>query len=462
MDSTILFPSLPKWFTPRDYQIDAIQRWTENGYHGLLEMATGTGKTLTALTAITKRFEETQRLVVVILCPYQHLVDQWAKDAKSFGMDPILCYGSKSQWTSLLSGKITQYNFKIKNFICVITTNNTFKNAHFQAHLSRISDGGMIVADEAHNLGTKQSLQSLPPTFKNRLALSATPVRHHDDIGTEQLLNYFGGSIYKFTLEEAIKKGFLTKYYYYPHLVSLTEDELEIYHDLTNKISKLINLSDQQSIEATGNNTGALEMLLIKRARLINSAQQKDILLKKQLKMQETLNHTIVYCGDHSKDDQRHVDHIAQFLHDDLNISAKTFTSTESKELRQTLLKEFSDNTIQALVAIRCLDEGVDVPSAETAYILASTTNPKEFIQRRGRILRKHPGKEYAYIHDYIVIPRPLTEIDLLTDKEFNIERRLLMNELKRVNEFASISENHYQALQILNPIKEAFNLVDL
>lgn len=462
MDSTILFPSLPKWFTPRDYQIDAIQRWTENGYHGLLEMATGTGKTLTALTAITKRFEETQRLAVVILCPYQHLVDQWAKDAESFGMDPILCYGSKSQWTSLLSGKITQYNFKIKNFICVITTNNTFKNAHFQAHLSRISDGGMIVADEAHNLGTKQSLQSLPPTFKNRLALSATPVRHHDDIGTEQLLNYFGGSIYKFTLEEAIKKGFLTKYYYYPHLVSLTEDELEIYHDLTNKISKLINLSDQQSIEANGNNTGALEMLLIKRARLINSAQQKDILLKKQLKMQETLNHTIVYCGDHSKDDQRHVDHIAQFLHDDLNISAKTFTSTESKELRQTLLKEFSDNTIQALVAIRCLDEGVDVPSAETAYILASTTNPKEFIQRRGRILRKHPGKEYAYIHDYIVIPRPLTEIDLLTDKEFNIERRLLMNELKRVNEFASISENHYQALRILNPIKEAFNLVDL
>ena len=462
MDSTILFPSLPKWFTPRDYQIDAIQRWTENGYHGLLEMATGTGKTLTALTAITKRFEETQRLAVVILCPYQHLVDQWAKDAESFGMDPILCYGSKSQWTSLLSGKITQYNFKIKNFICVITTNNTFKNAHFQAHLSRISDGGMIVADEAHNLGTKQSLQALPPTFKNRLALSATPVRHHDDIGTEQLLNYFGGSIYKFTLEEAIKKGFLTKYYYYPHLVSLTEDELEIYHDLTNKISKLINLSDQQSIEATGNNTGALEMLLIKRARLINSAQQKDILLKKQLKMQETLNHTIVYCGDHSKDDQRHVDHIAQFLHDDLNISAKTFTSTESKELRQTLLKEFSDNTIQALVAIRCLDEGVDVPSAETAYILASTTNPKEFIQRRGRILRKHPGKEYAYIHDYIVIPRPLTDIDLLTDKEFNIERRLLMNELKRVNEFASISENHYQALRILNPIKEAFNLVDL
>lgn len=178
--------------------------------------------------------------------------------------------------------------------------------------------------------------------------------------------------------------------------------------------------------------------------------------------MQETLDHTIVYCGDHSIENQRHVDHIAQFLSEDLNISAKTFTSTESKELRQILLKEFSENAIQALVAIRCLDEGVDVPSAETAYILASTTNPKEFIQRRGRILRKHPGKEYAYIHDYIVIPRPLTEIDLLTDKEFNIERRLLMNELKRVNEFASISENHYQALQVLNPIKEAFNLVDL
>ncbi|WP_214798999.1 MULTISPECIES: DNA phosphorothioation system restriction enzyme [unclassified Exiguobacterium] len=462
MDSTIQFPSLPSWFTPRDYQLEAISEWRANNYQGLLEMATGTGKTLTALTAITKRFEESGRLAVIILCPYQHLVDQWAKDAKTFRMDPILCYGSKSQWSATLSGKITQYNFKIKNFMCVITTNSTFKNAHFQAQLNRIADAGMLVADEAHNLGTKQSLQSLPVQFKNRLALSATPIRHHDEIGTEQLLNYFGGSIYKFTLEEAIKKGFLTKYYYYPHLVSLTEEELEIYHELTNKISKLINLSDDKSIESSGNDTGMLEMLLIKRARLINAAQEKDILLKQQLSTQDNLTHTIVYCGDHSKEDQRHVDHIAQFLNDDLKITAKTFTSTETKELRQTLLRDFSENNIQALVAIRCLDEGVDVPSAETAYILASTTNPKEFIQRRGRILRKHPGKEYAYIHDYIVIPRPLSEIDLLTDKEFNIERRLLMNELKRVNEFASISENHYQALRVLNPIKEAFNLVDL
>ena len=462
MDSTSTIPSLPNWFFPRDYQLTAISKWEHHNYQGLLEMATGTGKTLTALTAITYKFQHTKRLAVIILCPYQHLVDQWAKDAKAFGMERILCYGSKNNWYTSLGGMITQYNFKITNFTCIITTNNTFKGEAFQNQLKRIADHGTLVADEAHNLGTDQAIKSLPAQFQNRLALSATPIRHHDEIGTERLLNYFNGSIYSFSLEEAIQEGYLTKYYYYPHLVALTEEELEQYHELTNKILKLVNIQESSSIEPTGNDKSMLEMLLIKRARLINAAKEKDLLLKEQLQSQSDLSKTIIYCGDHKTEDERHVDYISDFLNHELHISARTFTSTEKKELRKQLLRDFTDNHIKALVAIRCLDEGVDIPSAETAYILASTTNPKEFIQRRGRILRKSPGKEYAYIHDYIVIPRPLEEIDLLTDQEFNIERRLLVNELKRVNEFASISENQFQALQVINPIKEAFNLVDL
>lgn len=451
------YPTIPTQFNIRDYQQNAIKSWFRNECQGLLEMATGTGKTVTALSAIAKLGEVTRRLAVVIVCPYTHLVDQWVKDIKLFNMSPIVAYRSKSVWEDDLANYIAAFNSGVLNHFCLITTNATFATTTMQRVISSLIGDVVFVADEAHHLGAEISRKYLNGNFPYRLALSATPNRWFDDVGTSELINYFGGKVvFEFGLNRAIGK-FLTEYYYYPHIIILDEDESDKYFKITRKIVKLYIKDDQNK-----DDTKSLEGLLIERARIINHARNKMVKLKEIMQEHKDESHNIVYCGDSNVDGEKQIDAVVKILGTGLKMKVHTFTSREDGKIRKKLLDRFESGELQTLVAIKCLDEGVDVPATQRAFILASSTNPREFIQRRGRVLRKHPNKKYSYIHDFIVIPRKLDEVKFIEPSVFNIERNMIKRELKRFSEFADLALNGPIAHQTLNEIKHAYNLLDI
>ena len=425
-------PYLPKDIVLRKYQSEAIDAWFENGCRGLWEMATGTGKTITALSALAKLREEKEHLFVVVACPYQHLVDQWYEEAAKFGFEPILAYKNSATWVNRLNTALVRYNYGARDIVFTITTQTTFISETMQKLLSKLKRGAVLVADEVHHLGTERSRKRLTDVFNRRLGLSATPNRWFDESGTTALKTYFGDTVYEFSLNKAIKNGYLCPYYYHPHLVELTDDEFKEYERLTESISKLYHQVEYDEASE------ALERLLIKRATLLNRAENKltklaELLIDKVA----SLHHTLFYCA-HGR-----IDPVLELL-TNLRLRIAKFTAEESAAKRQELLKMFASGHLQALVAMRCLDEGVDVPSTRTAYILASSSNPKEFIQRRGRILRKSPGKEHAEIHDLIAVP-PIDYREYPT-ATFRTERKIIGRELRRFNEFAGMALNKFEA----------------
>ncbi len=437
-------PAIPAHVTLRGYQEEAIAAWFEHNCKGLLEMATGTGKTITALAASARLYEREERLAVIIAVPYQHLVDQWQEEAKAFGYRPILAYQSKSRWLDGLNHAVVEFNGRYRPFISVITTHATFISPDFQAAIARLQAPTLLIADEAHHLGAERSRQNYPQHIPYRLALSATPDRWFDDMGTAALRAYFGETVFAFTLEQAIGVS-LTPYYYYPHLVPLTDEEMEEYEALSVKIARLVNQEEVEKQEA-------LKMLLIKRARLLNTAVNKLTTLSNLIDQESYIEHTLFYCAPGQIDD------VMRLVGWEKGILIDQFTAEEDAKERQRLLRDFANGNLQALAAMKCLDEGVDVPSTRTAYFLASSSNPREFIQRRGRILRQFPGKEYSIIHDLIAVP-PAT-LDQ-TAPTFQAERNIMRRELARFKEFAHPAKNKHQALEVIWNLAKHYGLLD-
>lgn len=265
----VIKPQLPPDLETRPYQIEAIDSWFNNDCRGLFEMATGTGKTKTALSASVRLYEREKRLAVIITVPYQHLVDQWNKESQQFGYRPILAYQSKSSWFDLLNSMVMDFSSGYRECLTVITTHTTFISPDFQATIARLNGPSLIIADEAHHLGAERSRQNYPQQIPFRLALSATPDRWFDDEGTAALRGYFGETVFSFTLEQAIGVS-LTEYYYYPHIVQLTDEELETYQELSVKIAQLAGRDDERAQES-------LKLLLIRRAELLNKAANKIV-----------------------------------------------------------------------------------------------------------------------------------------------------------------------------------------
>jgi len=437
-------PVIPNSITMRPYQDEAIAAWFAHGCHGLFEMATGTGKTITALAASARLFEREGRLAIIIAVPYQHLVDQWHQEAAEFGYKPVLAYQSKSSWLDELNHQIIEFNGGYRQFISVVVTHSTFISPDFQGTIARLQTPALIIADEAHHLGAERSRQHYPEYIPYRLALSATPDRWFDDAGSDVLRAYFGETVFTFSLEDAIGVS-LTPYYYYPHLVSLTEDEMVEYEALSLKIARLINQEDEDK-------QAALKMLLIKRANLLNTAVNKLDTLAELIDQETYLEHTLFYCAPNQ------INEVMQLVGWEKGILIDQFTAEENPQERQRLLASFANGNLQALAAMKCLDEGVDVPSTRTAYFLASSSNPREFIQRRGRILRKSPGKEYSIIHDLIAVP-PVTYDQ--TSPSFQVERSIIKRELQRFKEFANPALNKQTALDVIWDLASHYGLLD-
>jgi DNA phosphorothioation system restriction enzyme len=456
--------NIPDSIDLRGYQKKAIESWIENNGRGTMKMATGTGKTVTALSAMVKLDEfykkKEKPYLIIVICPYIHLVNQWDKEAKNFGYDPILCYQSKHHWLRKVNPKINSLNSAAIENLFLITTNTTFAMTPFQNILKNVYVPKVIIADEMHNLGSKKLSKKLPEFIERRLGLSATPERWFDEAGTEYLYKYFGKTIIEFNLEQAISKGFLTPYDYYPVLIQMTENEMEEYKNISKEIAAYSN--SEESLD----DNEKVKHLLIKRARLKASAKNKIPELKRIIEKNNLIEstHNLVYCGDGSvdtgtnKSEQKQISLVTKMLGKKLGMFVNKYIAETPNDKRKLILNEFSEGKLNALVAIKCLDEGVDIPAIKRAFILASSTNPRQFIQRRGRVLRRYSGKDKAQIWDFLVIPSP----DEVDDSTFNLERNLIKSELKRVIEFTKIARNGPQAEEKLIELKKKYGLMHM
>lgn len=475
IDKTNIAPRIPEGFELRDYQVEAIDKWEEQDFKGIFDMATGTGKTYTGLGAavrLSKRLED--RFALIIVCPYQHLVEQWVEDIVLFGMKPIIGYSSSIQrsWKKNLESAIRDQKLKVRKreFFCFITTNATFSSEFVQNQLSKIRSDILLMVDEAHNFGADNLRRLLLPNYKYRLALSATLDRHGDPEGTEALYRYFGGKCIEYSLEKAIGEGKLTPYKYYPVIVSLSDIELQEYDNLTTQIAKC--LTKDKRGKTVLSEKG--KRLALQRSRLVAGASGKIQALEKYIMPYIEDKHILVYCGATTvfdgnqenmqidNDEIRQIDLVTDLLGNKLHMKVSQFTSKENVEERNILKREFADGSnLQALIAIKCLDEGVNIPKIKTAFILASTNNPKEYIQRRGRVLRLAEGKDYAEIYDFITLPRKLDEVTGITEEQMKRELTLVKNELCRAEEFARIALNSVTSSAVLDDIRTAYDLQD-
>ena len=456
---------MPATLQLREYQRVAVANWFANTGRGTLKMATGSGKTITALAIATELYNKINLQVLLVICPYCHLVNQWARESEKFGLKPILAFEDSRSWQKQLvaglyevrAGDSPRDSCASRTFLTIITTNATLMGDSLRSQLRYFPEKTLIIGDEVHNLGAPRLGQSLPRNIGLRLALSATPERHFDEPGTEAILDYFGPVLQpELTLADAIRQKALVHYLYYPILVELTAAETRKYSYLTKKIGWA--LSGDEKVEEND----ALTTLLMQRARLIGAAANKLIALRELMINRLDTAHTLFYCGDGSvegptrKNNNRQLTETAKLLGSELGYRVNTYTAATPSAEREKLRQQFESGELQGLVAIRCLDEGVDIPAIRNAVILASSSNPRQFIQRRGRILRPHPGKERATLFDMIVLPPDLGRETL------EVERNLLRKELRRFLEFADLADNAGEARVKLLQIQRRYGLLDI
>ncbi|MEG3437135.1 DNA phosphorothioation system restriction enzyme [Pannus brasiliensis CCIBt3594] len=446
-------PRIPADLELRDYQNTAIVGWFRARGRGTLKMATGSGKTIAALAITTELYEAIDLQAVIVLCPYRHLVNQWGRECEKFNLQPILAFENVRSWQNELSTGLYNLRSGRQAFLTVLTTNSTFITEGFQSQIQFFPEKTLIIGDEVHNLGSPRLEELLPRGIGLRLGLSATPERYFDEEGTDAILDYFGRVLQpEFTLADAIAKGALVNYLYYPIFVELTEAEALTYAKLTQRIGWALGKNDG----FLGSET--VTSLLMRRARLVGSATNKLSALRELMRDRLDTARTLFYCGDGYVEGEtsryrRQVNAVTHLLGTELGYRVTAYTADTPLEERERIREQFDRGVLQGIVAIRCLDEGVDIPSIETAVILASSGNPRQFIQRRGRILRPHPGKDKATLFDSIVIPPKL-------DREtWEVERNLLRKELRRFLEFAGLALNASEATGRLLEIQEGFGI---
>lgn len=464
----MVLESYPKYnckFELYDYQKKAINRWANQNFVGLFDMGTGTGKTITALTASVKLLERLKyRMATVIVCPYTHLVDQWVEEQSNFNINFLIGYSNKKfkNYLSELNKLIQDFNDGIIYYFYFITTNASFKLEKVQRILRKLKGNVLFIADEVHNFGSEGMRNALIDKFRFRIGLSATLDRYRDEEGTNAIYKYFGSPVIHYGLKEAINNEVLTRYYYYPVVVYLDENEQDRYIELTDKIRKNSYLQDN-IVKLT--KQGELYALL--RSRIIASAKNKISTLKELIINQQFIDkyNLLVYCGTgklsgDNGDEEKQIDEVCKVLGNELGMKIARYTSRETPEERHIISERYKNgNDLQAIVAIKCLDEGVNIPSIKTAFILASSTNPREYIQRRGRVLRKFKGKDYSYIYDFITLPFPLNQIDKYSENLITNFVSLARNEVERMKEFSSLAENEHDSDILITEIINKFSL---
>lgn len=437
----------------RQIQIDAYNAWVRNGRRGVFAMATGSGKTVTALNCLLKQYKENGFYKAIVVVPTQALAIQWQRETASFNFQNIVSTYADKDWKDTLNRYITRSLLDPTKNIIVITTYATFNRKDIQSFLKKVKgiDSFIYIADEAHNIGSPSSLKHLPEMINWRIGLSATPERIYDDFGSEQLYKFFNSRppeyTYRYTMKQAIEEGILCHYDYYPIFVELTSSEMEEYERISTQLRKYIDPD-------TGKYKPDAEKLLLKRKRIIHKAENKKgaiSQLLENLKQNRKLDYTFVFVPegyepdyslhdtyDIEQDDIHIIDEYAQMFKERGYSYHKYISGLEDAP---GILRSFANGDIQILLSMKCLDEGVDIPRAEHAIFCSSTGNPRQFVQRRGRVLRRSKGKDKAKIWDLIVTPP-----DVLNDSN-SIERNLFIGEVQRIVNFAALADNQIDIL---------------
>lgn len=417
---------------PFAHQGKAVSAWCEAGYHGLLEMATGSGKTIAALISAYRLYENHKPLLIVVAAPYVPLIQQWCDEIALFGLRPVnLTLSGGVQGRARELNRIRRrFRNGTSDVEALVVSHRTLCDNAFRAELEEFDCARLIIADEAHNLGSEGFISNPPTFFEYRLGLSATPIRQYDEEGTEALFAFFGPVVFKFTMKEAIGHC-LVEYDYFVHPVELTQGEMDEWRDLTAKIKA--NAWRQEY----GKQDEYLTKLFRDRRALLENAINKIAALDETLRGEDlrTLRHTLIYSSDKAPSQLEEVNYLLN-VHGVL-FHQLTYEETADREKTSQIIRSFQEGTLQVLTAKRVLDEGVNIPQIEKAYILASTTVERQWVQRRGRLLRtcRETGKTHSEIHDFIAMPPDIENMDPEA-------KSLIQSELLRVQEFASLARN--------------------
>lgn len=442
---------LPDRYKLRDYQLEAIKAWQDQGLKGILAMATGTGKTLTAIDVVKRVRDKLPGASVVITVPYQNLAVQWLDALVEQGLNVIGVFDSYATWYDQVKNLFmaAQYSDAV-SMPCLVCVNASFKEDRFQELLTLLSQtkqrNHLLVVDECHHFNSPDHLKKLPEIFTLRLGLSATP---YDQFDEQHLERYFGRIAFEFPLGRAIEEGFLTRYRYHLFLCQLDDDETTLYEDLTRKIVKLAGSEERMSPETLAK----VQPFLLQRARVVGAAKDKLVKLRAHLERTGRTPYTLFYCGDGKVEEDgeqlRQIERVSELLHQ-LHWRSSRITATESLKTRELLLEHLRTKSIDAVVSIKVLDEGIDVPACQSAYLLASQSSDRQGIQRRGRVLRKSEGKEIADLYDFLVIGGASAAKSL---------RSLAAKEIRRAEQFAAEAENRSDLEQKLQELKDQLGL---
>jgi len=482
----------------RDYQSEARDKWLENNFCGLFEMATGTGKTYTAFGCMNKLQNLHERTAIIVACPQKHLIEQWKKELTKWNnsvqnsekivMERTIICDSDYKWRESFGKILHDYNFPpigsssyITNNIVIFTSHDTLGRDDFtEKILGMKNTKKFLIVDEVHNIGEEKSKKTLLEEYDCRLGLSATPNRHMDDAGTGILKDYFHSSTcdaknngaadvcsecgkdlitHKLDLRTAIHElHVLCTYEYFPYYVELTQEEMDIYNELTLLIARA-----EEKKKKGLPLTEADKFPYLARGHLVANAENKDKMLDTilDLEFNNKLNLTLIYCTSHPRVDApenapKQLERVKNILFEK-GIKSDSVTYKDPTNMRGEILSLLEGNVFGCITAVKCLDEGVDVPAVETGIFMASSGNPKQFVQRRGRILRKNKqtGKETARIYDILVSP-PIPQ-----EGEFvNLnEKKLIAKELLRHKDFAEISNNKYEAFARISDVAKKFKI---
>jgi superfamily II DNA or RNA helicase len=431
----------PDDFSLREYQMEAVDAWFENDCRGMLQMATGTGKTFTALAALEQYAKSVDKpLLTVIAVPVTHLASQWADEMEIFNLPkPHLLFGSVSKdWKQNLSRITTNIELATKDHEIVITTHQSLYNDDFREMVERLPGPIAFIGDEVHGLGSDEQRLGLIEAYDARIGLSATPERYYDEAGSRYLLNYFDDIVFEYPLADAIPE-YLTPYEYHPIIVEMTEEEVEKYKKQSRKVAAVAASEDIDD--------ETISQVASQRADTVKSAERKYGALREQLKRMDDPHHLLVYTNDSQ------ISEVQSVLTENGIIQHK-FTNEEDEEERDRLLDGFEQREWDALVAMKCLDEGVDVPATKRAILMSNSGNPKQFIQRRGRVLRKAEGKDKSVIYDMFVVPTMTPGDDIPA-----VEKSILERELDRFEEFAENAINKHGAWNTIDRVRRAYKL---
>jgi superfamily II DNA or RNA helicase len=462
-------PRFPYSEGPREYQINAYNSWVTNNYKGMFAMATGTGKTITSLNCLLNEYKKTGIYRAIITVPTTALVEQWKKECAKFNFKNVITVSSRENWDTNFAFFNTAARLIDTSYI-VIVTYASLPRQRFQSYFTQLPKDTILIADETHNLGSQGLLRLLPKIhLEKRIGLSATPHRKFDEAGNLAIQEFFNDEppyIVSYSMEEALNIGWLCKYTYYPHIIRLTEQEMERYKELS---LQLLRMGMFDSSTGEFRSTPQIEMKLLERKLIIHKAANKletfKAILRSEFEKKKHLKYTLIYVPEgieanfdetdysvETDDENRLINEYTKAVSQtDDSVMVKQFTANSTN--REEILKNFEESKIHVLTSMKCLDEGVDVPRSELAIFCASTGNPRQFIQRRGRVLRLHKDKIHATIHDLVVVP------EVADESTYEMEKGLVKKELERVVDFANLAMNKTDTYETLKNILDYYNL---